>query len=254
MSNFASLNITSMQMKMEIMASSFKNILNPNYQIEFGLTREIDSATMQSAVKGVNNRFPGMKIIPASSSTSSFRTNVRIVIPTEQLVALAHTRGCTTTEFLATLVKSAQQAAYDSSFVKTGSRPKLYVSVSPSILSSYMLLGAGGMRRHSVIPALGRNSRTFCDLGEVYLPDDVAEAVRSVDFRILRQAGRGNACTAVNFGGRTIINCSRRIREHKFEYFFIEELRAAGLDACVEPSLGCAQQFPQIVKMAYSAL
>lgn len=238
-----------MKMKMETKPSAFRNCINPTYQIELVFDEEPGAELAMRAMRSVANRFPGMKIRLSEGWASSMRTNVRMAIPRCQLAALAAVRGCSTTELLASMMDSAQNAAFDAALLRNGRRPRLYVSESPVRLSSYRLYGT---QRQSILPAFGRNSRTFCDLGEIYLPGELAEKVRAMDFRIVRQAGFGSACTAFNFGDSTIINCSRRIREHDFEYYFLEELRSAGLDVNVEP-LGSRQQ-AGVVTIAYSAL
>lgn len=234
---------------METKASAVKTLLNPAYQIELGLDENLGVDHVEHAMRSVANRFPGMRFQPSRGRASSMRTNVRLIIPRVQLKALAVSRGCSTTELLASMMESAQASAFDTAFFQRGARPRLYVAESPIRLSSYRLYGSG---RHSLLPSLGRNSRTFCDLGEIYLADGLSEKLRSLDFRIVSQPGLGSACTAFNFGDSTIINCSRRIREHDFEYFFLEELRAAGLDVRVEPL--AARPQAGIVTIAYSAL
>lgn len=234
---------------MKLKSSSLKNILGPSYLMELGLNRELDPEIVSSGIRSLRNRFPGMKFEQTPGCKSSFRTDVSFVLPTDQLRSMAFQRGLSTTELLASLMTKAQEAAFDSDFFQKGSRCLLYVCENPSRLSSFVLHGS---KRRSYAPALRWNSRTFCDLGDIHLSDELSDAVRCVDFRAVRQPGRGSACTAFNFGGRTTINCSRRIREHKFEYFFYEELRAAGLDVTVEPSL--RQQTGRVVTVAYSAL
>lgn len=176
---------------------------------------------MEKALKGVRNRFLGKKFSRASRLQSDMKTDVRITVSSSMLRSLAYERGCTTTELISSMIESARASTL---------RSNLYLKNAPSC--------------------------SFFNLGELYLPEEIASRVRYVDFRAIRRHGRGSACTAVNFGGRTIINCSRKIREHKFEYFFVEELRAAGLDAVVEPALRQAQgpESGKIAVLAYSAL
>lgn len=240
-----------MLMKMEIKACKPWKMLHPAYMIELGMAAEPDHALVESGLRGIMNRFPGMRLV--ACRRPSLGTNVRFSVSTALLDALAHGRGCTTTELLASIIQASQEDVWNSTLFRKGSRPRLYVSENPCSPASFQLYRNGSMRR-SRIPAFGCNSRTFCNLGELYLSDELAGRLCSFDFRISRQPGRGNACTAFNFGGRTIINCSRRIREHEFEYFFFERLRAAGLDAVVEQSPKPAPLPGCMVRIAYRAL
>ena len=229
-------------------SSTIRNMFKPSYILELGMAHESDSALLDKGIDCVRKRFPGMRFRRVGNFVPSFCTNVCVVVPTDQLYSVASAQKCTSTELLASIMRAAQESAFADDFLLKGRCAKLYISESPTKLSSYKLHGGDG--RRVAIPAFGRNSRTFCDLGEVYLPEDLASEVYSIDFRIARQPGRGSACTAVNFGGKTIINCSRRSREHKFEQFFVEGLRSAGLDAKVVFEPVVREQ----VTVAYSAL
>ena len=191
------------------------------------------------------------------------RTNIRISLPFPELMAVASAMGRTTTDVLAALVLKAQAEALNDDLIMKNGCAGVAVPVSPCNLGKFNSVSVApgeyslddalacisdqdSMRR-KLVPGTG-NCITFCNLGEIYLPSDLEPAVLSADFRICSQAGMSGAVTAFNYKGRTIINCSRKIREHRFEQYFFDELRALGLDASIETSPASS------VTLSYSAL
>ena len=239
--------------------------MNMSFNPTFALDLELDGycADPERALRPVLNRFRRRNKARSGRLRNRMRTNIRISLPFPDLMAVASSRGCTTTELLAALVLKAQAAALnDDLFMKhslagvavPASPCKLgqfrSVSVAPgeySLEDSLACLSHPEKMRRKLVPGT-RNCVTLCNLGEIYLSSCLESDVKSVDFRICSQAGMSGAITVFNFRGRTIINCSRKVREHRFEQYFFDELRALGLNASIETSPASEMTF------SYSAL
>ena len=239
--------------------------MNISFNPTFALDLEFNGSSVDSerALRPVLNRFRSTRAIRSSRLRHAMRTNIRISLPFPELMAVASSMGRSTTDLLAALVlKALAEALNDDLFMKH-SCAGVAVSVSPCNLGKFQSVSVApgeysledtlacladreNMRR-KLVPGT-RGCMTFCNLGEIYLPSELESEVKSVDFRICSQAGMSRAITAFNYKGRTIINCSRKTREHRFEQYFFDELKALGLDASLETSPASAMSF------SYSAL
>ena len=74
---------------------------------------------------------------------------------------------------------------------------------------------------------------TFSNLGNVDLPEAVAEHVRDLHFVLGRTRARSGSCAGVSFGGRMNLNFTRKIAEDDFERIFVKNLRSLGIWASV---------------------
>jgi len=72
-------------------------------------------------------------------------------------------------------------------------------------------------------------SQTLSNLGQIELPEKMSSHVKGIDFQLGRHKDNFGACGCVSFGGTTNLNFSRKIRETKFEQYFIEELSNMGI-------------------------
>ena len=239
--------------------------MNISFNPTFALELDSNGSPVDSerALRSVMNRFRRAHAVKSRKLRHPMCTNVRISLPFPELMSVASAMGRTTTELLAALVLKAQaEALNDDLFMKHGCAG-VAIPVSPCNLGKFMSVSVApgeysledtlaclsdreSMHR-KLVPGT-HNCITFCNLGEIYLPSDMERGIRSVDFRICSQAGMSRAVTAFNYKGRTIINCSRKVREHGFEHYFFDELRALGLDASIETSPASAMTF------CYSAL
>jgi len=77
-------------------------------------------------------------------------------------------------------------------------------------------------------------SQTLSNIGNIKLPESVAEYVRDIDFILGRARDRSGACACASFGGRLNMNFTRKITESQFERFFMGRLDAIGIDASVQ--------------------
>lgn len=239
--------------------------MNISFNPTFALDLDFNGSRADSerALRPVLNRFRRTRTIKSGRLRHQMRTNVRVSLPFSDLMAAASSMGCTTTELLAALVLKAQAGFLNDNLFMKHSRAGVSVSVSPCNLGKFksVSVAPGEYSLEETIACLSdrenmrrkflpgtRGCITFCNLGEIYLPSDLEPEISSVDFRICSQAGLSRAVTAFNYRGRTIINCSRKIREHGFEQYFFDELKALGLDASIETSPASAMTF------SYSAL
>ena len=77
-------------------------------------------------------------------------------------------------------------------------------------------------------------SYTLSNIGDIKLPDCVAEYVRDIDFTLGRARGKSGSCACASFGDRLNLNFSRRIAESEFERFFLLWLDKIGIEASVK--------------------
>lgn len=83
-------------------------------------------------------------------------------------------------------------------------------------------------------------SHTFSNLGNVSLPECMQRYVSAMDFILGRPLEKAGVCSCISYGGRMVINISRKIVENGFEKKFIEELQKIGIHdmICYECSTG----------------
>lgn len=72
-------------------------------------------------------------------------------------------------------------------------------------------------------------SQTLSNLGQIELPDSMKRHVKGINFQLGKHLYNFGACGCVSYGGITTLNFSRKIRETKFEQYFLEELRSLGI-------------------------
>ena len=76
-------------------------------------------------------------------------------------------------------------------------------------------------------------SYTLSNIGQIKIPDCIAEYVRDVDFTLGRARGKSGSCACASFGDRLNLNFSRKITESQFERYFLAWLDKIGLEASV---------------------
>lgn len=77
-------------------------------------------------------------------------------------------------------------------------------------------------------------SYTLSNIGDIKLPESVAEHVRDIDFLLGRARGKSGSCACASFNGRLNLNFTRRIEESVFERYFLSWLDRIGIDASVQ--------------------
>ena len=75
---------------------------------------------------------------------------------------------------------------------------------------------------------------TFSNLGNLELPEGMAEHVKDIHFILGRTRKRSGSSACVSYGGRLNIDFSRKIREDDFERIFVRKLRELGIWASVQ--------------------
>ena len=77
-------------------------------------------------------------------------------------------------------------------------------------------------------------THTLSNLGNINLPESMAEHVRDIDFILGRAISRSGACACASFGDRLNLNFSRCIAETVFERYFLGWLDRVGLEPSVQ--------------------
>lgn len=77
-------------------------------------------------------------------------------------------------------------------------------------------------------------SYTLSNIGDIKLPESVAEHVRDIDFLLGRARGKSGSCACASFNGRLNLNFTRRIEESVFERYFLSWLDRIGIEASVQ--------------------
>lgn len=79
---------------------------------------------------------------------------------------------------------------------------------------------------------------TFSNIGNVDIPEGVAQHIRDLNFVLGRTRGRSGSCAGVSFGGRMYLNFTRKIAEDNFERIFVGKLRELGIWSRIEVPAG----------------
>lgn len=75
---------------------------------------------------------------------------------------------------------------------------------------------------------------TFSNLGNIELPEGMAEHVQDIHFILGRTRKRSGSSACVSYGGRLNIDFSRKIAEDDFERVFVRKLRELGIWSSVQ--------------------
>ena len=75
---------------------------------------------------------------------------------------------------------------------------------------------------------------TFSNLGNIELPEGMAEHVEDIHFILGRTRKRSGSSACVSYGGKLNIDFSRKIAEDDFERVFVRKLRELGIWASVQ--------------------
>ena len=75
---------------------------------------------------------------------------------------------------------------------------------------------------------------TLSNLGQINLPEEVAQYVTRLDFLLGRQVLKRTMCGCISYNGKTIFNFTRTRLESDVERIFLSTLVEKGLDVFVE--------------------
>ena len=75
---------------------------------------------------------------------------------------------------------------------------------------------------------------TFSNLGNINLPEGMAEHVQDIHFILGRTRKRSGSAACVSYGGKLNIDFSRKIAEDDFERVFVRKLKELGIWASVQ--------------------
>ena len=83
---------------------------------------------------------------------------------------------------------------------------------------------------------------TLSNLGNIDLPEGMAQAVKDANFTLGRTLRRSGTCACVSNGGVTNLNFSRKIVEDEFERAFVQRLRDENIHASVQVMLAAKKK------------
>lgn len=75
---------------------------------------------------------------------------------------------------------------------------------------------------------------TFSNLGNIELPEGMAEHVRDIHFILGRTRKRSGSCACVSYGGKLNLDFSRKIVEDDFERIFVRKMRELGIWSTIQ--------------------